>query len=78
MFSTRRALPGENQGKPGAGAPTIGYLMHNWSSGIPPFIFPPGFQHEHQFYDKEWVKGYLYILTLSVTLEEAMKDVSNV
>ena len=28
--SDRRALPGENQVKSGAGVPAIGSLMHNW------------------------------------------------
>lgn len=35
-WNDRLALPGENQVKTGAGAPTIGCLKHNWSSGIPP------------------------------------------
>jgi len=33
----KRALPGENQKKAGAGAPPMRTLMQNWASGIPQF-----------------------------------------
>ena len=34
----KRALPGENQVQPGAGAPPMCNPMRNWASGIPPSL----------------------------------------